>query len=61
MLLASKMLLQVAAQDIGQLTDIDCARAAALRIRLPPASLSRDQGGMREPFGTSSARRPQQG
>jgi hypothetical protein len=44
------MLLQVAAQDIGQLTDIDCARAAALPVRLPPASPSRDQGGMREPF-----------
>jgi hypothetical protein len=27
--LASKMLLQVAAQDIGQLTDIDARRAAA--------------------------------
>jgi hypothetical protein len=27
--LASKMLLQFAAQDIGQLTDIDGARAAA--------------------------------
>ena len=44
------MLLQVAAQDIGQLTDIDCARAAASPIRLPPASPSRDQDGLREPF-----------
>jgi len=34
MRLASKMLLQVAAQDIGQLTDIGEARAAAARFTL---------------------------